>query len=160
MGAVMDKTGFIRTLCSRLLSIALTIQALTPDALDLTLMAHDRPPGPVLVLMGFLADDKEEEEEEESHQADILASGWSPFCVSSPDHRDSPDESPDNVWEPLWPELGLARGPSNPLKVLPQAQSLLHELIATKACGRCEGRHNGQATSGKDVLSLLCRSTC
>ena len=39
------------------------IQALTPDALDLTLLANHRPPGPVVALMSMLAEEREIEEE-------------------------------------------------------------------------------------------------
>ena len=52
----MDKTCTIRRAAFQVLLIALTVQALTPDALDLTLMAHYRPPSPVIVLMSFFAD--------------------------------------------------------------------------------------------------------
>src|SRR4051812_31341597 len=59
-GAVMDKTCTIRRAVFQVLLGALTVQALTPDALDIALIAHGRPPSPVIVLMSFFAVDDED----------------------------------------------------------------------------------------------------
>ena len=57
----MDKARDTRWICSRTLFAALVIQALTPDALDLTLLANHRPPGPVFAIMSMLIEEREVE---------------------------------------------------------------------------------------------------
>jgi hypothetical protein len=138
---------------------ALTVQALTPDALDMTLMAHYRPPSPVIVLMGFFAD--EANDDELGSRRLTTCSPRPPWpCALSSDQRESSDDEPvDNIWQPLWPEIGLARGLPIPLRALPEAQSHLCGLIDAKA-GRWMGRPCGPAVSGRDLSCSLCRIVC
>src|SRR6185369_3360406 len=58
---VMDKARDTRWICSRTLFAALVIQAFTPDALDLTLLANHRPPGPVFAIISMLIEEREVE---------------------------------------------------------------------------------------------------
>jgi hypothetical protein len=157
-GAVMEKTRIFRTCCSRVLVTALTIQALTPDALDLTLLAQCRPPGPVLVLLSLFAEERDEEDE--------LSQPGVPDCdcpsrlYSSSDHRDRTKELPAELWQPLWPEVGLARNPNKTPCVLLPARLIWHELITEIAPVRWEGRHNGWDIPSRDLYCSLCRITC
>src|SRR4051794_29983655 len=117
----MDKTSTIRRATFQVLLSALTAQALTPDALDLTLMAHYRPPGPVIVLMSCFADDDEEDEDAPSQLTTRSPRSASPRA-STWDRGDSSDDEPaDNIWLPLWPELGLARSLQTHPRALPRA---------------------------------------
>ena len=155
----MDKTSTIRRTAIKVLLGALVVQAMTPDALDLTLIAHYRPPGPVNVVMSVLADDDDESE----HASSRLMTG-SPRSASprgaALDKDDSSDEEPaDNIWQPLWPELGLARTIHVQFRALPLEQSYLLNLIDAMA-GRRMGRPGGQAVSGRDLSCSLCRITC
>ena len=102
----------------------LTVQALTPDALDLTLMAHYRPPSPVIVLMSFFAA-ADDDEDASSRLTTRSPRSALPCTLSTNQGESSDDEPADNIWQPLWPEIGLARGLPIQLRALPK-RSLLY----------------------------------
>jgi len=156
----MDKTSTIRRATFQVLVTAMTVQALTPDALDLTLMAHYRPPGPVIVLMSFFAEEEDDDDEGASSQLRTSSPRSPSPRVASSDQGDSSDNKPaDNIWQPLWPELGLARSLQIQIRALPRAQTILYSLIDARA-GHWMGRPGGQAVSGRDLSCSLCRILC
>jgi hypothetical protein len=152
----MDKTGTIRGAAFQVLLSALTVQALTPDALDLTLMAHYRPPGPVIVLISFFADG---DDEDTSSRLTTCPPRSLPRALASDQGEPSDDEPADNIWQPLWPELGLTRGLPIQLRVFSEMQTYLCTLIDEKG-GRWLGRPAGPAISGRDLSCSLCRIVC
>jgi hypothetical protein len=158
-GAVMDKTGTIRRATFQVLLTALTVQGLTPDALDLTLMAHYRPPGPVIVLMSLFADDDEDDEGASSPLTTRSPRSRLPRALSSDQGDSSDNELADNIWLPLWPELGLARSLQIQNRALHRTQAVLYSLIYAKA-GRWMGPPVGTAASGRDLSCSLCRILC
>jgi hypothetical protein len=158
-GAVMDKTCTIRRAAFQVLLSALTVQALTPDALDLALMAHYRPPGPAIVLMSFFADDADDDKDASSRLTTWSPRPSWPRAPSSDQGESSDDEPADNIWQPLWPEIGLARSLPIQLRALPEAQSYSCGLIDAKA-GRWLRRPGGPAVSGRDLSCSLCRIVC
>jgi hypothetical protein len=84
---------------------ALMIQALTPDFLDLSLLSNELPPGPLFVLSSFAGSRPGAETSEPR-----LAGGWQVAYDDSPLTHGGADETPGDVDEPLWPELGTPRG--------------------------------------------------
>jgi hypothetical protein len=153
----MDKTCTIRRAAFQVLLSALTVQALTPDALDLMLMANYRPPGPVIVLMSFFAAADDEDASSRlttrSHRSAL------PCALSTNQAESSDDEPVDNIWQPLWPEIALARGLPIQLRALPETQSYVCGLI-NEAGGLWLGRPVGRAVSGRDLSCSLCRIVC
>jgi hypothetical protein len=155
----MDKTCTIRKATFQVLLSALTVQALTPDALDLTLMAHYRPPGPLIVLMSFFADDDEEDEDASSQLTTRSGRSASPRAATW-DRGDSFDDEPaDNIWLPLWPELGLARSLETHPRTLPRAQTISYNFINARA-DLWMGHPAKLAVSGRDLSCTLCRILC
>jgi hypothetical protein len=154
----MDKTGVVRKICSRVLFAALTIQALTPDALDLTLLANHRLPGPVLVLMSVLAEERDEEDETRRAAA-ADAEPFSSLSRSSP-RQDPSDPPSDNVMQPLWPEVGLSRNLNRPIGLISHLGSTWQFLLIDGSLGRREGRSDGRGNPGKDFSHSTCRMTC
>ena len=120
----MDKARDTRWICSRTLFAALVIQALTPDALDLTLLANHRPPGPVFAIMSMLVEEREVEGELR-FTTDDDAGSRSSLTQSSPGEYPSTPPT-DNVMQPLWPELGLSRTVNRSSGVLAQIGSTRH----------------------------------
>jgi hypothetical protein len=157
----MDRTSTIRRATFQVLLGILTIQALTPDALDLALIAHYRPPGPVIVLMSFFADDDDDEEDDDAMSPLTTRSPRSPSPrVASTDQSNSSDDEPaDNIWQPLWPELALARGLQAHAPALPRSQTISYDLIDARD-GGWVGRPGGTAVSGRDLSCSLCRIVC
>jgi hypothetical protein len=154
----MDKTTVDRRVWSRVLFTALMLQALTPDAYDLTLIIHDRPPGPVVILMGIL--DPEREDERDPWRA----IHGEPATASCPG-RSAPGEGPaapptDNVMQPLWPEQGLSRNLDRPGGLTLQRGSDWSSLPVDPARGSQGDRSAARSTPGNDVSLSTCRMTC
>lgn len=154
----MDRAGDIRRICSRLLFAALTIQALTPDALDLTLLANHRLPGPILAAMSMLAVEREVE-------GGLRFTADAEAAIRPSSSSSFPEEDPsappaDNVMQPLWPELGLARSLSRCGSPLPPFGSSWHALVVDPS----PDRHGDTPASGPapapDSYRLTCRMTC
>lgn len=152
----MDKTSTIRRATFQVLLGILTIQALTPDALDLALIAHYRPPGPVIVLMSFFAD---EDDGAMSPLTTRSPRSPSPRVASTDQSNSSDDEPADNIWQPLWPELALARSLQVHAPALPRSQTISYDLINARDDGWV-GRSGGTAVSGRDLSCSLCRIIC
>src|SRR5205814_14100 len=94
---------------------------------------HYRPPGPVIVLMSFF-DAAEDDHEGESGRPVERSSRSPSLRVGSSDQGDSSDNEPaDNIWQPLWPEIGLARSLHFQLRALPRTQTILYDLISARA---------------------------
>jgi hypothetical protein len=154
----MDKARDTRWICSRTLIAALVIQALTPDALDLTLLANHRPPVPVFAIMSMLVEEREAEGELRFTTDDDDESRSS-LTQSSPGEYPS-DPPTDNVMLPLWPELGLSRTVSRSSGVLAQIGSTWHALVVESSQGRHGFRSSIGSTPGKDLFLSTLRMTC
>jgi hypothetical protein len=152
----MDKTCTIRRAAFQVLLSALTVQALTPDTLDLTLIAHYRPPSPVIVLMSFLADD---DDEDTSSRLTTSPPRSLHRALASDQGEPADDEPADNIWQPFWPELGLTRCLPIQLRAFSNVQTYVFVLIDEKS-GRWLGRPAGPAISGRDLSCSLCRIVC
>src|SRR5262245_45177820 len=98
----MDRAWIVRIVFRPLLLAALTIQALTPDFLDHTLLAQSLPPGPLFVVSSFSGPLGVERP-----RNDFLPG---PACAL-PDAADSEraesSGSPEELCQPIWPELGV-----------------------------------------------------
>jgi hypothetical protein len=143
---------------SQILFIALVLQALTPDAYDLTQIAHSRPPGPVVALMSVLSEDREDEDELQ-FMTDSDAADRSSCGRSSPG-KDPTSPPTDNILQPLWPEVGLARALNRPYAMIPQSGSPLHALPLDPGGGPRRDHSATRTTPGKDASLSTCRMTC
>jgi hypothetical protein len=150
----------MRTIGSRILFTALVLQALTPDAYDLTLIAHDRPPGPVIAFMSILNEDREDEDELRF----VTHSGTRPRTSfeHSPRRENSPTAPADDVMQPVWPEVGLSRAlnRNRPEGLIPPAGSIRHALLFGPDGSRRGDRSTTRTNPGKDPSLSTCRMTC
>jgi hypothetical protein len=156
MDAVMRKTKSTRRVCSWVIVTAVTIQGLTPDFLDLTLLFHTRPPAPILAILILFTE----------------AKGGKPFgsgptrhqhstsLAQATDQEETPDDFPDDACQPFWPELGLRRssnkGPAFVLRSEPRGLT----VVTATSLGRRLGRYQRSVPPVPDLPSTLCRLTC
>jgi hypothetical protein len=155
----MDRTLIQRTIGRYILISGLTVQALTPDALDLSLLMNHRLPGPVLALLSIFAEEKEEEEEESNKGGDPeVHRGLSPYL--SVEHDAPSDDPPSDLCTPLWPELGLALLLSKAPHARLVTSSIWIVLCVPSTDGHTLVGCNGGITSGRELASSLCRITC
>jgi hypothetical protein len=143
---------------SRILVAALVLQALTPDAYDLALIAHSRPPGPVVALSSLLNEDREDEDELHfvTH-SDATARSSGERSSSGKDPSDPPA---DNVLLPLWPEVGLSRALNHHDIMIPHPGSTRYALLLDPAGEPRGERATTWINPGKDPSLSTCRMTC
>jgi hypothetical protein len=149
----MDKTQVFRLLCTRIVIACVSAQAMTPDALDLTLVEYGRPPAPILVLSDLCADDEED-------AGDMLT----PFAATGPrlpfDEAHASEEPIDNIWLPRWPELGLHRCLKKSLHIAPRIDHFHDGSRIEQLQGCLMGRRGVDEFTGMSLSSLLCRILC
>jgi hypothetical protein len=154
----MDRTEGISKIGSRILLAALVLQALTPDAYDLAMIAHHRPPGPVVVFISVLNEDREDEDE--LHFVTHSEATARCSCGLSSSGEDPSAPPADNILQPLWPEVGLSRALNRPDVMIPHPGSIRHALPLDPAGRRQGDRPTTRTNPGKDPSLSTCRMTC
>jgi hypothetical protein len=150
----MDRTAILSRICPRILLFALSIQSLTPDALDLTLLNHRCPPGHLLAILSLIMEDRQ------WNYGDTSSSGSSLGLVEPGGQADQSDEFPGDISQPLWPEVGLDRNPQSLQKTSLKEISTWSQPVHCDPEGRRVDRRSLPHLAALDRSCSLCRYNC
>ena len=166
MNTVMDRTGLLQSLRCQFLLAALVLQALTPDALDLKLLDSARPPGPVLLLLDLWG--KGSMGERDLGPAAFAFRTVAGLPVSSGGQNWTlevcsgrlPQESPEDICQPCWPEMALVRGLKKLDSPTVWRQGIAHAYPDQGLLPQIEMIEHFRHTSPPYLFQTLCRLTC
>jgi|GEM_PF-6231082 hypothetical protein len=98
----MDRAWIVRVICRRLLLAAVLVQATTPDLLELSLLGQSLPPGRLSVSMSESSPRPSLQPERLIIRSNMFKQTSVPPPGGAVEHA-----VPEDLCEPLWPELGL-----------------------------------------------------